>query len=586
MSPLTLRRYRAERLLRAGVRGAARTGARDGARTPGRERRAPRPERSRGLLRPGLAGPVRGRPGGPGDRKPDRLARRSSPSAARSRSSAATPRGRPRRAAEPRARHGTRARRAAEGAEEPDFAAELDDRMQAPPAVRGAARRASARASARPRRSATCRDSRAREAAARMGISQARMRKLMDGRGAGAPGRRGQGGRAGRDDPRRRLVRGAGLADARAGLRHPRPRRRALPAGADPPQRVSGLPRLRGLAARPRRGAAAGAAALGRSGRRLSHAPAPPRHAERRRRVAHRAAPVPAPSRGRRGRGRRQAAGDRRDCRLLGSGRRAAARPGRQLAVGGRPARREARRGMPARAGRGSGLRGAHRRASPARARRSTGARRRAVARGSATAADGVLPPARLERRPGPLGGDVGQRGAPAPARLAGGADAARERAAREFGPERASAPVDRARAPSAAGRHGRCSARPPRPASLRRRVQRQVRRGATSAASSSAGRGPDGAGAGAPPAEREFGIELSAARPAPGRTALSRAGRPCVSRASASGLPRGRSRPVAMARSGSSRSPDDVHPVLVGQPQAQVRARAPLPARRRSSRC
>jgi transposase len=63
------------------------------------------------------------------------------------------------------------------------------------------------------------------QAAARMGVSEARMRKLMDGAGAGRPRGRKQGRRSGGGDPRRSLVRGAGLADACPRLRHPRARR-------------------------------------------------------------------------------------------------------------------------------------------------------------------------------------------------------------------------------------------------------------------------------------------------------------------------------------------------------------------------
>ena len=76
---------------------------------------------------------------------------------------------------------------AMEGAEEPDFAAELDDRMRLRQLFEGLRGRLSARER---EAAALCYLqglSRA-EAAARMGISEARMRKLMEGQGAGRPG--------------------------------------------------------------------------------------------------------------------------------------------------------------------------------------------------------------------------------------------------------------------------------------------------------------------------------------------------------------------------------------------------------------
>ncbi len=67
------------------------------------------------------------------------------------------------------------------------------------------------------------------EAAARMGISEGRMRKLMEGRAPGRPGVAAKVGALVADDLRGRLVRAAGVADAGARLRHARPRGRALP---------------------------------------------------------------------------------------------------------------------------------------------------------------------------------------------------------------------------------------------------------------------------------------------------------------------------------------------------------------------
>ena len=73
-------------------------------------------------------------------------------------------------------------------AAEPDLAAELDDRArlrQLFEGLRGAPQRARARSGGA---SATCRASRAPRPPQRMGISEARMRKLMEGRGPGSPG--------------------------------------------------------------------------------------------------------------------------------------------------------------------------------------------------------------------------------------------------------------------------------------------------------------------------------------------------------------------------------------------------------------
>jgi DNA-directed RNA polymerase specialized sigma24 family protein len=108
------------------------------------------------------------------------------------------------------------------GAEDRDFAAELDDRIrlrQLFEALRGRLSSRELQAAALCYLQGLSRS----EAAGRMGVSETRMRKLMDGRGAGRPGVAGQGGRAGRDDRRRGLVRGAGLADAGPGLWHPGP---------------------------------------------------------------------------------------------------------------------------------------------------------------------------------------------------------------------------------------------------------------------------------------------------------------------------------------------------------------------------
>ena len=96
---------------------------------------------------------------------------------------------------------------------------------RAAPAARGDAPPARRRASARPRRSATCRATRAPRPPRQMGISEIRMRKLMEGRARGAAGCLGEGRRARRGrSARARCVRRAGVADARARVRDARPR--------------------------------------------------------------------------------------------------------------------------------------------------------------------------------------------------------------------------------------------------------------------------------------------------------------------------------------------------------------------------
>jgi DNA-directed RNA polymerase specialized sigma24 family protein len=83
---------------------------------------------------------------------------------------------------------------AMDGAEEPDFAAQLDDRMKLRQLFEGLRGRLSARER---EAAAFCylQGLSRSEAAARMGISEARMRKLMDGQGAGRPGVAGKVGR-------------------------------------------------------------------------------------------------------------------------------------------------------------------------------------------------------------------------------------------------------------------------------------------------------------------------------------------------------------------------------------------------------
>ena len=67
------------------------------------------------------------------------------------------------------------------------------------------------------------------QAAARMGIGETAMRKLMEGRAPGRPGVAGKVGDLLRAIRGGELVRAASVADAWSRFRHPRPRRRALP---------------------------------------------------------------------------------------------------------------------------------------------------------------------------------------------------------------------------------------------------------------------------------------------------------------------------------------------------------------------
>ncbi len=188
MSPLTLRRYRAERLLRAefeGLRGRViaavrgRLGA-SGASLDPSDLEACYAQAWQGLYAAVLDGQEIANPTGwltvvtfrraiedLRARRPERGA------GAVGGADASRPL---RRAAPP-----------ADGAEESDFAAELDDRIrlrQLFEAMRG-------RLSAREREAAALcylQGLSRSQAAARMGISEARMRKLMDGQGAGRPG--------------------------------------------------------------------------------------------------------------------------------------------------------------------------------------------------------------------------------------------------------------------------------------------------------------------------------------------------------------------------------------------------------------
>ena len=156
-----------------------------------------------------------------------------------------------------------------EPAQERDFAAELDDRIrlrQLFEGLRGRLARASVQAAALCYLQGLSRA----EAAARMGISEARMRKLMEGPGPGRPGVAGKVGEL------VETIRGGGWCEEQGslmrglafGILDPAGERYRLALAHQ--QRVPGLPRLRRLAARPRRGAAAGAPARGARRRALA----------------------------------------------------------------------------------------------------------------------------------------------------------------------------------------------------------------------------------------------------------------------------------------------------------------------------
>ncbi len=188
MSPLTLRRYRAERLLRAefeGLRGRVTAAVRgrlgaSGASLDPSDLDACYSQAWQGLYAAVLDGQEIANPTG----WLTLVTFRRAIEELRARRFVQHP------ATMPDARGGRIAGRSAtahEGGAEPDFAAELDDRIrlrQLFEAMRG-------RLSAREREAATLcylQGLSRSQAAARMGISEARMRKLMDGQGVGRPG--------------------------------------------------------------------------------------------------------------------------------------------------------------------------------------------------------------------------------------------------------------------------------------------------------------------------------------------------------------------------------------------------------------
>ena len=378
-----------------------------------------------------------------------------------------------------------------------------------------------------------------------MGLSESRMRKLMDGQGAGRPGVAGKVGElaetiraGGWCEEQGSLMRGLayGILD---------PERRALPAGADPPQRVSGLPRVRRLAARPGRGAAAGAACLGLGVGALARAGA----------AAHAGASIGAAGRAVAQARAQAGAGIGGALSASGAAGAGGAAGGTWLLAGG-PLGAKLAVGCVIALGVGAGCvaltDGPFHPRAPVHGRSRPALPTRAVWGGMATALPvGLCRVDRWRRRPwgAAQSAGCGQRriGLDAPpaqrqprvrARAVGGAgprDRSRPPAAC-VGPRRKVGVVRTAGHRPKPGRpfRGRSSP-PPRECRLRRGAAGQVAR-------------PRG------------GARARVRRPARVRDrlsrGLSRAGRPCVSRASASGLPRGRSLPVAIARSGSRRSP------------------------------
>ena len=401
MSPLTVRRYRAERLLRKefeGLRGRVLGTVRGRLRASGvsldaSDLEACYAQAWQGLYAAMLAGEEIANPTG----WLALVTFRRAIEEHRSRR-----RGYPTRASASRTgSRGGAAAGAADGRAERDFAAELDDRDAAAPAVRGAAR-APERARARGGGALLPAGPLARGGGRADGhVSEARMRKLMEGRGPGRPGVAGKVGElvetirdGGWCEEQGSLMRGLafGILD---------PRGRALPARAGAPRECPACRAYVALAARPGRGAAAAGAPAGVLG-----AGALARARSRRRRAG---AAGAARARARAARRRRGRAGRLRARRravgvgTAGRGR----RRGRRLAAGGRPVGAKLAVGCLLALGVGAGCVGA-RRSAPSRAPAARRAHRRRVARGTARRAprrrahDARLPasaPRRASRR-------------------------------------------------------------------------------------------------------------------------------------------------------------------------------------------
>ena len=447
-----------------------------------------------------------------------------------------------------------------------DLAAELDDRMRLRQLFEGLRGRLSAREL---QAAALCylQGLSRSEAAARMGVSEARMRKLMEGAGPGRPGVAAKVGAlvetirsGGWCEEQGSLMRGFAYGVlAPGGERY----QLALIHNSECPACRAYVRALRGLAAilppvpcllhwALGAGAAAGTGVAG-SGAAIGTAAGSGAHAG----AGMGASPGAAGGLGA-GRGCTRRPAGRCPFRV---GRRGRERRRRGLAVGGRPGGGEARRGLSAGARGGGGLRRAHREGrSPAGATPRPHARRRGrVERPGCEAASRERPAHRTRiGRPGPIGcaaarrrrlcrrADVGWQGEPGVRARAGAGDGWRTT---RSGRPRATAGRRRLGLGARARRDGLRSLRVrPCRRDVAGRRQRAVRPrpGRPARVRTWIASGPS--------ARRES---------APGRSAAnqpSRAGQPFgktfVRRASASGLPRGRSLPVATARRGSRRSP------------------------------
>ena len=399
---------------------------------------------------------------------------------------------------------GERVRSPAEGPGEPDFAADLDDRIRLRQLFEGLR----ARLSSREREAAALcylQGLSRSQAAARMGISQSRMRKLMDGQGAARPGVAHKVGalaetiRAGGwCEQQGSLMRGLayGMLDP-DGERY----RLALLHQADCPACRAYVLSLRGLAAALPPALlpwALGAEALTHAGV-SGHPGAAAASAS-----AHSPAQLATATATGGGAGGGQAAGIGA-MSLSGAAGAGGAAGGSWLWAGGSLGAKVAV-GCLLALGVGAGCVAFTAGPHPARAPVHQGAAR-AISEDWSRQPYGVSAGRLEEARPAQR--DVGQAGAgtgsSSPNALTGA-----ERVAREFGPERASSPVKPSSGSPAPIATSASSAAPP-PASPQspRAGPAAGAPGATTAASSSAGRSvPESAGAGAPAAEREFGIE------------------------------------------------------------------------------
>ena len=269
------------------------------------------------------------------------------------------------------------------------------------------------------------------EAAAQLGISETRMRKLMEGRGAGDPGVSGKVGALARTIDQGGWCESQGSLIEGPRLRHPRSRRPPLPPCPQPSAALSLLPCLRPQPARPGGGPAADGAAGP-----AAHAGGPSGPLERR---------GPGAGGGRPARGQGSGGLGAR----CGRGRRGVRGRWRACPVG--PLRGKARGGLPDGPRRGGRLR---------RPRWRSSARPRRRTRDGPRSRSARAPRASVGLPGGPSGWATAVARRSSPAALAGASDrATAEVLAREFGPEQtlsAGAPPR-----SAKVRHARPAAAP-----------------------------------------------------------------------------------------------------------------------------